>query len=80
MHIRSKGLTRGKTKTASKMATLAFRILLGFKDALRTAAKKEHRRIANLVAVEIWVLRKKQRRDCRVERAICYKPPRTAKK
>ena len=37
----------------TKTATLTFRIDPGLKDALRTAAKHEHRSIANMVEVLI---------------------------
>jgi hypothetical protein len=54
MYIHCKGLTRDKTKTASKMATLTFRIEPSLKDALRTTSKQGYRSIANMVAVKIW--------------------------
>lgn len=37
----------------TKTATLTFRIEPGLKEALRTAAEKEHRSIANMVEVMI---------------------------
>jgi len=37
----------------AKTATLSFRIEPGLKEALRTAAKHEHRSIANMVEVMI---------------------------
>ncbi|MFW7345127.1 MAG: hypothetical protein ACODTU_03520 [Pigmentiphaga sp.] len=39
--------------SASKTATLTFRIDPGLKEALRTAANAEHRSIANMVEVLI---------------------------
>lgn len=37
----------------AKTATLSFRIEPGLKEALRTAAEKEHRSIANMVEVMV---------------------------
>jgi hypothetical protein len=39
--------------SAGKTSTLTFRIKPGLKDALRTAAEREHRSIANMVEVLI---------------------------
>ena len=39
--------------TASKTSTLTLRIEPGFKEALRIAAEREHRSIANMVEVLI---------------------------
>jgi hypothetical protein len=54
MYIHCKGLTRGKTKTASKLVTLTFRIKPGLKDAVSTTVKQEYRRIGNMVVVIIF--------------------------
>jgi hypothetical protein len=45
--------TRGETMAETKTATLSFRIEPGLKEALRTAAEREHRSIANMVEVMI---------------------------
>ena len=40
-------------KAKAKTTTLTFRIEPGLKEALRTAADREHRSIANMIAVMI---------------------------
>jgi len=52
-HFRSTSAAKGETMTNAKTATLSFRIEPGLKEALRTAAAKEHRSIANMVEVMI---------------------------
>gem|GEM_PF-558103 len=44
---------RGETTATAKTTTLTFRIEPELKEALRTAAEREHRSIANMVAVLI---------------------------
>ena len=43
----------GETLASNKTTTLTFRIEPGLKEALRTAAEREHRSIANMVEVLI---------------------------
>ena len=43
----------GRDMATTKTATLTFRIDPGLKEALRTAAQREHRSIANMVEVLI---------------------------
>jgi hypothetical protein len=52
-HLRSTSALTGETMAGAKTATLTFRIEPGLKEALRTAAEREHRSIANMVEVMI---------------------------
>jgi len=52
-HLRSTSALTGETMAGTKTATLTFRIEPGLKEALRVAAEKEHRSIANMVEVMI---------------------------
>ena len=46
----------GETMATAKTTTLTFRIEPALKEALRTAAEREHRSIANMVAVPLAVV------------------------
>jgi hypothetical protein len=50
-HLRSTSALTGETMAGTKTATLRFRIEPRLKEALRAAAEKEHRSIANMVEV-----------------------------
>lgn len=52
-HLRSTSALTGETMAGTKTATLTFRIEPGLKEALRAAAEREHRSIANMVEVMI---------------------------
>lgn len=52
-HLRSTSALKGETMAGTKTATLTFRIEPGLKEALRAAAEREHRSIANMVEVMI---------------------------
>jgi hypothetical protein len=52
-HLRSTSALTGDTMAGTKTATLTFRIEPGLKEALRAAAEREHRSIANMVEVMI---------------------------
>ena len=41
---------------SAKTATLSFRIEPRLKEALRTAAEREHRSLANMVEVPSWLI------------------------
>lgn len=70
-YIRSTSL-EGKTMATIKTTTLTLRIEPGLKEALRTAAEREHRSIANMVEVLI--------RDYCERNDIAVTQPRAAKK